>query len=378
MRNAIKSGLCTASLLLFMAHVAHGQTPLGTEFTFQGQLSSSGTTAIGNADFRCGLFDALQGGAQIGTTLSHDNVALINGLFTLSLDFGASAFNGEARWLEISVRMPAGSGGFTTLAPRQALSAVPFSLKTRGVDGHSLDAADGSPVDAVFVDHLGRVGIGTNQPSGTLEVSAATPSIFIQDTSGAPTGYIQFEDSLGNATGYLGFDSTLNSHFSVVNIRQGGNIVLNPGPGGAVQVPVLEITGADVAEKFPVSEKLTPGLLAAIDPSHPGKLCLSRGAYNKRVAGVVSGANNFSVGAVLGSTPECKDAPPIALSGRVYVWCEATTSAIQPGDLLTTSTRPGFAMKAADASRAHGAVIGKAMEALSSGEGLVLVLVSLQ
>jgi len=361
-----------------MAHVAHGQTPLGTEFTFQGQLSSSGTTAIGNADFRCGLFDALQGGAQIGTTLSHDNVALINGLFTLSLDFGASAFNGEARWLEISVRMPAGSGGFTTLAPRQALSAVPFSLKTRGVDGHSLDAADGSPVDAVFVDHLGRVGIGTNQPSGTLEVSAATPSIFIQDTSGAPTGYIQFEDSLGNATGYLGFDSTLNSHFSVVNIRQGGNIVLNPGPGGAVQVPVLEITGADVAEKFPVSEKLTPGLLAAIDPSHPGKLCLSRGAYNKRVAGVVSGANNFSVGAVLGSTPECKDAPPIALSGRVYVWCEATTSAIQPGDLLTTSTRPGFAMKAADASRAHGAVIGKAMEALSSGEGLVLVLVSLQ
>ncbi|MBK8270499.1 MAG: hypothetical protein IPK83_20265 [Planctomycetes bacterium] len=222
-------------------------------------------------------------------------------------------------------------------------------------------------------------GIGTNQPSGTLEVSAPAPSIFIQDTSGAPTGYIQFEDSAGDATGYLGFDSTQSSNFSVVNIRQGGDIVLNPGFGGVVSVPVLEITGADMAEKFPASEKLAPGMVAAIDPNNPGKLCLSRGAYNKCVAGVVSGANNFSVGAVLGSTAEDRDAPAIALSGRVFVHCDASIVGIEPGDLLTTSDSEGHAMKVTDFPRAQGAIIGKAMTSLNRGKaGMVLVLVSLQ
>jgi len=356
-----------------------GQTPLGTEFVYQGQLKASGQPVVGSADYQFSLFDSPEAGGQIGATVVKSNVAFVNGVFTTSLDFGAAAFNGNARWLQVAVRSPAGSGSFTTLTPRQPLSATPYALRTRGIDGHSLDAADSTPVDAVFVDNAGRVGIGTNQPSSNLEVSGPTPSIFIQDTAGAPTGFVLFEDSNGDATGYVGFDSNLNPHFSVVNIRQGGNIVLNPGGGGVVQVPVLEITGADVAEKFPVSEKLSPGLLAAIDSNNPGKLCLSRGAYNKRVAGVVSGANNFSVGAVLGSTPECRDAPPIALSGRVYVHCDARGAAIEPGDFLTTSELPGYAMKVIDASRAQGAIIGKAMTSLARGrQGMVLVLVSLQ
>jgi hypothetical protein len=146
-----------------------------------------------------------------------------------------------------------------------------------------------------------------------------------------------------------------------------------------VQVPVLEITGANIAEKFPASEKLEPGMVVAIDANNAGKLCLARGAYNTCVAGVVSGANDFSVGAVLGNLPGLKDAPPIALSGRVYVHCDASNAAIEPGSLLTTSNTPGHAMKATDRDRSHGAIIGKAMTALKRGErGLVLVLVNLQ
>jgi hypothetical protein len=68
----------------------------------------------------------------------------------------------------------------------------------------------------------------------------------------------------------------------------------------------------------------------------------------------------------------------VALSGRVWCWCDATGGAIEPGDLLTTSATPGHAMKAADLSAAQGAVLGKAMTALPDGRGLVLVLVSLQ
>ena len=69
---------------------------------------------------------------------------------------------------------------------------------------------------------------------------------------------------------------------------------------------------------------------------------------------------------------------PVALTGRVYCWADASNGSIQPGDLLTTSDIPGHAMKVTDYARAQGAIIGKAMSSLEEGEGLVLVLVTLQ
>ena len=68
----------------------------------------------------------------------------------------------------------------------------------------------------------------------------------------------------------------------------------------------------------------------------------------------------------------------VALSGRVYVQADASNGAIKPGDLLTTSATPGHAMKVAEPGKAQGAILGKAMSALKNGQGLVLVLVSLQ
>jgi hypothetical protein len=68
----------------------------------------------------------------------------------------------------------------------------------------------------------------------------------------------------------------------------------------------------------------------------------------------------------------------VALSGRVYGLCDATYGLIEPGDLLTTSDTPGYAMKVTDYDRAQGAILGKAMTRLDEGTGLVLVLVSLQ
>jgi hypothetical protein len=68
---------------------------------------------------------------------------------------------------------------------------------------------------------------------------------------------------------------------------------------------------------------------------------------------------------------------PVALSGRVYCWCDASGGAIEPGDLLTSSGIPGHAMKATDFRQAQGAILGKAMSSLSAGRALVLVLVNL-
>ena len=100
-------------------------TPVGAAFTYQGRLVDNGLTANGNYDFEFSLYDDLTAGVQIGSTVAQ-TLNVSGGLFAASLDFGADAFNGEARYLEIAVQL-SGGGGFTTLTPRQPISAVPYA-----------------------------------------------------------------------------------------------------------------------------------------------------------------------------------------------------------------------------------------------------------
>jgi hypothetical protein len=182
----------------------------------------------------------------------------------------------------------------------------------------------------------------------------------------------------GNA-GYFVNRSATNSGTALYCRTDGTGLAFHA--EGRARVEILEITGADVAERFPTSESgdIAPGTVMEIDPDHPGMLRVSRGAYNRRVAGVVSGAGDIPVGAILGNMAGNEDAPAIALSGRVWVQCVAADRPIEPGDLLTTAERAGCAMRVEDHGRATGATIGKAMSTLAAGEsGLVLVLVNLQ
>ena len=145
-------------------------------------------------------------------------------------------------------------------------------------------------------------------------------------------------------------------------------------------VRMLTITGGmDLAEPFHMSEKnLPPGSVVIIDEAHPGQLKLSTEPYDTRVAGIISGANGINTGLSLRQEGKVDGGQNVALSGRVYVLADATNGAIKPGDLLTASATPGHAMKVTDHARAQGAVLGKAMSALSEGTGMVLVLVTLQ
>lgn len=146
----------------------------------------------------------------------------------------------------------------------------------------------------------------------------------------------------------------------------------------------LEITGgSDLAEAFDVAPAAetapAPGLVVSIDPSHPGRLAVSATPYDPLVAGVMSGAGGVEAGLIMGQRGSVADGEhAVALVGRVYVWTDASYGAVRPGDFLTTSATPGHAMRAGDAGRRTGTVLGKAMTALESGRGLVLVLVSLQ
>jgi hypothetical protein len=159
----------------------------------------------------------------------------------------------------------------------------------------------------------------------------------------------------------------------------GGDVLVT----GQTTTEVLEITGgSDLSERFEVKEMdipLKPGMLVSIDPETPGNLAVSREAYDKRVAGVISGAGDIETGMLMGQRGSAADgAHPVALSGRVYCMADASFGSIEPGDMLTTSSTPGHAMKAVDSDRSHGTVIGKAMSTLEEGQGLVLVLVNLQ
>ena len=248
----------------------------------------------------------------------------------------------------------------------------------------------------------GNIGIGTTAPAarldilggnwdtasteGDLRIGNATYRLKIGvATGGAGAGHTTIAAQGGVNALSLGAGTTLDTQRTLTILGTGNVGIGTTAPAakldvnGTARVKVLEITGADLAEKFPTTETLEPGTVVEIDPDNPGHLRKARGAYNKRVAGVVAGANGLSKGIILGNLEGSEDHTPIAMSGRVWVHADATHEAIEPGDLLTTSDLPGHAMKASDPSRAHGTVIGKAMTRLEKGKtGMVLVLVNLQ
>ncbi len=134
--------------------------------------------------------------------------------------------------------------------------------------------------------------------------------------------------------------------------------------------------GADFAEDFNIADEAGPGTVMIL--GEDDHLETSSAAYDTRVAGVISGAGNYRPGIILDKQATGKTRKPVALVGKVYCKADARYGAIAKGDLLTTSDTPGYAMKATDPLRAFGAVIGKALQGLGNGQGLIPVLVSLR
>lgn len=633
--------------------------PMGTAFSYQGQLKQGGVPVNGPHIFLVTLWNdasSTDSGAVVGAVMV--TASATNGLFTMELDFGPDAFNGEARWLEFELCDTGACNVITPLSPRQEVTATPYAQSAgtanavpwngiTGVpagfadgvdnvggagDGHSLDAADGTPVDALVVDNVGNVGIGTPIPTAKLDVRGSVrvrdnSGVEVQDSSGnartrmslgelytfGPNGSVNFkatanglapntgamlisddngdqragmyihhatnkgivwgdavgigttvpdstlhvksagaaihvEDDSGSATAqvYLGEggDSGIKMIYSSVDNelrfiprvlgvdkpvalsinRSSGNVgigtagprvelEINPTSGnadlqlraagedtgwnlgalnfdgsfrlaqhdgsaftdritvsndgnvgigttnpgahrlsvrssaggstgttvfvkntnttngiamkldnastdvtllvsntstvdngdliradswvggwhpvfkvsgeGRVTCNVLEIQGgSDLSEQFDISASKgvpDPGTVVCIDADNPGQLAVCGKAHDRTVAGIISGAGGVKPGMLMGQRGSVADGEyPVALTGRVYVRADTSSGPIVPGDLLTTSPTPGHAMKVTDYQKAQGAIIGKAMTALESGQGLVLVLVSLQ
>jgi hypothetical protein len=138
------------------------------------------------------------------------------------------------------------------------------------------------------------------------------------------------------------------------------------------------VLGSDCAEDFDIasSTQIDPGTVMVL--TDDGTLQPSQEAYDRKVAGVISGAGDYKPGLILGRRDSSAERMPLALVGRVYCRVDARYAPIEVGDLLTTSPTPGHAMRAADPLKAFGAVIGKALRPWRLGQGLVPILVALQ
>ena len=454
--------LVTFAALLFAASAS--ATPLGTAFTYQGRMDKNGVALSDTYGFIFRLYDAASGGAQIGSDQIVNGVVATNGLFSVTLDFGASPFAGEGRWLDIQVRGSA-DANYTALTPRQPIAAVPYALYAlngagggggpwvgsagdltysgagvgflgasspfasgKGVFIEGGNASAGNvfafnydtfqPLSLCFNTPGGSVAVGTSAPAAKFDVAGSTLGLgiratmsgsIVNSTNAAIQGigntgsgiigtsaigiYGSSTDNIGvfgasaswdgvmgqsagnGRTGVWGVSYNAGGYGGVFQNNAGGVALFS---NGLAQIKTLQILGgADLAERFDSDVQAEPGTVMAIDAASPGRVRIAEGAYSHTVAGVVSGANGLSAGVEL-SKDDRREGVALALTGRVWVKCDASSAPIRPGDLLTTAARAGYAMRADDRDRSQGAILGKAMTSLEHGTGLVLVLVSLQ
>ena len=377
--------------LIDSVHITIVSGDMGTAFTYQGRLMEDGNPADGLHDFQFRLYNDANTfiGNQLGNTIDINDLDVIDGYFTVELDFNSpSAFNGYARWLQIDVRPGDLSDPceYTILSPRQEVTPTPYALYAKNASTDNDWMISGNDMYSAV---SGNVGIGTSTPESRLHIEQSVGAWdegirlsygdhawdIITDYGGERLTIAPDQDStegLVMRNGNVGIGTT--SPSKKLTVR--GNILLENASTGAAVVELGE--GLDYSEGFDVTEQagVTPGTVLVIDAENPGKLTVSSSPYDSKVAGIVAGGEGLGSGVRLGVSQFDQD---VALAGRVYCKVDATEAGVEPGDLLTTSGTPGYAMKATDYMRAQGAILGKTMEKLEQGKkGHILVLVTLQ
>jgi hypothetical protein len=262
--------------------LAAGAFAQSSAFSYQGKLNDAGASANGTFQFSFKLYDAASGGSQVGGTLSDVPVQVTNGVFTTSLDFGAAAFSGADRYLEIAVRHNSGES-YVTLTPRQKINSAPYATKTNSTTNFSGNLT-GDVIGTQNATTVAAVGgkTSTEVANTVTAVNNATPSNI--------GGALVKRDGAGKVTVQslsFGDGTTLNS--ANISPTLTGNSVVNAINDPATNVTISETRlSANILKLNPINPQFFVG-----DANGTGAMINLRG--QSTCCGANSGFADFKV-----------------------------------------------------------------------------------
>jgi len=314
-----------------------------------------------------GVTYAPSAGGVVGVSENHTQQA---GPGVFGQSDGTGVWGQSKTWMGVYGYSDSTTGGAGVMGEATGPGVIGKSKTWHGTYGETLSTTGGAGVwgehkangYGVVGNSSGGVGVfGVSQTGEAMHAethSANVAAIAAYNLNPQGTGAAVYAKKAG-AVGHAGFFDG--------DVHVTGSI--------SVDRDVVLVNG-DCAEEFDVEDPASaePGTVMILGDG--GALRPSGGAYDKRVAGVIAGAGAHKPAIILDRQPG-PDRRPIVVVGKTACKVDAQYGAIEVGDLLTTSMAPGYAMKAADPLRAFGAVIGKALEPLREGRGLVRILVGL-
>jgi len=272
MKTTAVGSLAWVVLLLPSSASQAGDLSSSTAFTYQGRLEQNGVPVNQDYCFVARLFESIAGGDPIGPTLNVEHVDVVNGFFTLELDFGQQFATDGDRYLDLQVMDDDDSldtSGLVQLAPRQRITATPLALHALRANiaeqaesaglaehagladlanaAHRLDAPDGLPTSAVFVDNNGKIGVGTTAPAARLDVKGEGDT---SPTAGAPIARF----TRGNGNNFLAIFADIGGNYIIADdptnnqkdlrlqTRNNRNILLEPHGTGGVGIGTAPAT----------------------------------------------------------------------------------------------------------------------------------------
>ena len=382
-RNLLLAGLTVA----FLAFLVGCGPVLTNTMSYQGRLTDSGGNPVnGTRNFVFRLFTATTGGSPIWTE-TQSGVPVNNGLFEVTL--GQMTPLDEANfhqplYLEVEVQGQ-------TLTARQKLQGSPYAFSL--VPGAVVRGAIATTEN--YSSTLTTINLNTGQALSAISNGGTGLAGISESTTSGYGIYAQSKATGGDSSAL--YARNLNANGIAIWAKADGSdgtIIVEHGAGagdfirawqtapsdlrfrvtsaGQVRADGTYVTGgADFAELLPGTPGLEPGDVLVIDTD--GQLVRSSSPYASNVVGVYS----TKPGVLGGSSAEDDEGKvPLAVLGVVPVKVSAENGPIVAGDLLTTSSTPGHAMKAIDAQL--GTVLGKALGGLQSGSGVIDMLVTLQ
>jgi len=320
---------------------------------------------LGESDKGDGVRGVSHAGYHSGVVGINDNAGDTAGPGVRGESRGVGVQGVSKTWMGVFGKSESTSGGAGLMGEAIGPGVIGNSQGWHGVYGESHSTSGGAGIwgesksGGTGVAGKSQGGIGVHGISETYEGMRA------ETKSTATAGLAAYQLNPGSDTPAL-----YAKHF--------GNRTAAQFEGSIVVTGDVLLANADCAEDFAIAggAAAEPGTVMVLGAE--GSLAESREPYDKRVAGVLSGAGDYKPGVILDRRAESAERRPLALLGKVFCRVDATYAPIEVGDLLTTSATPGHAMKAADREKAFGTVLGKALRPLAGGCGLIPILVALQ